>query len=124
MLKDCKDFPYGYVNPGEEGFINPCIYLKFNKIYNWEPVPVSVEDIDKEQYVDLTDELKDIIKTTEDKNQIWLDCQGRFAADKERVDMTFFPQSQGIPIKYFPFRGGDAYQPPLVAVRLNMNKPQ
>lgn len=124
VLGDCGKYPYGYVNPGQKGFVNPCIFLKFNKIYNWEPVPVNVENIDQEEYSDMTDKLKDIIKKAEDKNQIWLDCKGRFAADKERLDMTFFPPSQGIPIKYFPFRGRDAYQPPLVAVRLNMNEPQ
>lgn len=127
MLGDCKDFPYGFVNPGENGFINPCIYLKFNKIYNWVPVPINKENLDdekyKDTYADMTHEMKEIIKNADNPDYIWLDCKGRFAADKERIDMTFFPANQGIPIKYFPFQGGD-YQPPLVAVRLNMNKPQ
>ena len=30
-LGECKDMPYGYVNnPGEEGSINPCFFLKFD----------------------------------------------------------------------------------------------
>ena len=82
-------------------------------------MPIKEADLDKVEYADMTPQLKEIIKNTDDKNQIWLDCKGRFAADKEQLDMTFFPPTQSIPIKYFPFQGGE-YQPPLVAVRLNV----
>jgi len=123
QLGDCQNFPYGFVTEGEEGNINPCIFLKLNKIYGWEPTPLTWETIEKypSDYEDMTDELKEIIKNTEDPDQIWMDCKGRYAADKEVLDMDFFPKSQGIPIKYFPFQGGK-YEPPLVAVRLNMNQ--
>ena len=80
-----------------------------------------IENDVENDYEDMTDELKEIIKTAEDPNQIWFDCKGRFAAEK--LVMTFFPATQGIPIKYFPFQGGK-YEPPLVAVKLNMNKDQ
>jgi len=118
-LGSCKEYPYGFINQGEDSNISPCIYLKLNKIYNWNPVPIKEADLDKVEYADMTPQLKEIIKNTDDKNQIWLDCKGRFAADKEQLDMTFFPPTQSIPIKYFPFQGGE-YQPPLVAVRLNV----
>ena len=37
-LGECKDMPYGYVNnPGEEGSINPCFFLKFNPYEYWNP---------------------------------------------------------------------------------------
>merc|ERR1712106_90104 len=123
QLGDCQNSPYGFVTEGEEGNINPCIFLKLNKIYGWEPTPLTWETIEKypSDYEDMTDELKEIIKNTEDPDQIWMDCKGRYAADKEVLDMDFFPESQGIPIKYFPFQGGK-YEPPLVAVRLNMNQ--
>ena len=40
---------------------------------------------------------------------------------KTNIDMTFFPNTQGIPMKYFPLSGND-YEPPLLAVKLNWNK--
>eukprot|EP00091_Calanus_sinicus_P000327 TRINITY_DN1025_c0_g1_i6.p1 TRINITY_DN1025_c0_g1~~TRINITY_DN1025_c0_g1_i6.p1 ORF type:complete len:345 (-),score=115.46 TRINITY_DN1025_c0_g1_i6:77-1111(-) len=120
-LGACKDYPYGFVNQGEDTHINPCIFLKLNKIYDWQPTPILPENLEDDEYNDMTDELKEIIKNAEDPNQIWFDCEGRFAADKEALDMTFFPATQGIPIKYFPFQGG-RYEPPLVAVRLNLNE--
>ena len=120
-LGACKDYPYGFVNQGEEANINPCIFLKLNKIIDWKPTPILPESLENEKFNDMTDELKEIIKNAEDPNQIWFDCKGRFAADKEILDMTFFPNTQGIPIKYFPFQGG-RYEPPLVAVRINVNE--
>ena len=114
-LQECADFPHGFVNNGDRN-VEPCVFLKLNKIYDWQPEAFTVEDAEYED--EMTDELKEIIKTESDKNQIWFDCKGRFAADKEALNMTFYPSSQGIPLKYFPFQGG-YYEPPLVAVKLH-----
>jgi len=120
-LKECANFPHGFLNDGDskvggESKVEPCVFLKLNKIYDWQPEAITVEEAENEN--EMTDELKEIIKTESDKNQIWFDCKGRFAADKEALDMTFYPSSQGIPLKYFPFQGG-YYEPPLVAVKLH-----
>merc|ERR1712212_566412 len=42
-LGDCRDFPYGYVG-NETSNAEPCIFLKFNKIYNWVPTPLDPKD--------------------------------------------------------------------------------
>merc|ERR1712128_108871 len=41
-LGECAEYPYGYVgkNDSAESFAAPCIFLKFNKIFNWEPTPI------------------------------------------------------------------------------------
>lgn len=117
-LQECGKYPHGFVNDGNQN-IEPCVFLKLNKIYGWEPKAIDPAKAKDEE--EMTDELKEIIKNAADKNQIWFDCQGRFAADKEALKMTFYPESQGIPIKYFPFQGGD-YEPPLVAVKLHLNE--
>ena len=112
------------MNQGEEAHMYPCIFLKLNKIYDWRPTPILPENLangELNEFDDMTDELKEIIKNAKDPNQIWFDCEGRYAADKEVLDMTFFPKTQGIPIKYFLFQGG-RYEPPLVAVRINLNE--
>jgi len=117
-LGECKDYPHGFVNNGKEN-IEPCVFLKLNKIFGWEPEPLNYTEALAEE--DMTTELKNIIKDEEDKNQIWFDCRGRFPADSEALKMTFFPKSQGIPLKYFPFQGG-YYEPPLVAVKIHLNE--
>merc|ERR1711970_1005402 len=71
----------------------------------------------------MTDGLKKIIESGEVTDQIWIDCKGRNAADQEHVKFTYYPATQGIPIKYFPYMGGN-YQAPVVAVQLNLNNPK
>merc|ERR1712203_695326 len=38
---------------------------------------------------------------------IWIDCNGRNAADQEAVEgrLSYFPASRAIPISYFPYLG-------------------
>jgi len=116
-LEECQDYPHGFEITNRERYINPCVFLKLNKIWDWVPQPINPDFVD--EYYEMTDQLKTIIKNAPDPNQVWFDCQGRFAADREAlVDITYFPPSQGIPINsYFPYLGGD-YEPPLVAVKI------
>merc|ERR1711936_545660 len=39
-LGPCENSPYGYV--GDE--VTPCVFLKFNKIWGWNPTPITEED--------------------------------------------------------------------------------
>ena len=118
-LGDCQNFPHSFEMTNGERNINPCVFLKLNKIWGWKPRPV---DVDGPVFEVMTDQLREAIWTTKDKNQVWFDCRGRFAADREALNITYFPSSQGIPIdKYFPYEGG-MYEPPLVAVKFNMNE--
>jgi len=129
-LGDCQEFPYGFVqdpdDPDDSG-ISPCFFFKLNKIFEWEPTPVDPANLDAIDnstrlpiYKDMPETLKKHIKNQEsnDPNMIWVDCQGIHAADKEKLDITYFPDHQGIPVKFFPYRGGN-YQPPLVAIKFN-----
>jgi len=72
----------------------------------------------------MSKELKDKIKSENTDNvfanNVYMDCKGRYAADREALTLTYFPENQGLPIKYFPFTGGN-YQSPLVAVKVSSN---
>lgn len=61
-----------------------------------------------------------------DKNQVWVNCQGRYPADKEMLAdndaITYFPKSQGFPSNYFPYQNQEDYLSPLVAVKFNPGK--
>jgi len=121
-LQECQDYPHGFLTKYQtmqtiKQNIEPCMFLKLNKIWDWVPRPINPEFVD--QYDHMTHQLKTIIKNASDKNQVWFDCQGRFPADKEALDITYFPPSQGIPINsYFPYVNMDEYEPPLVAVKI------
>jgi len=115
-LKDCATYPYGYISASAGQYVQPCIFLKFNKIFNWKPTVLSAED---EEYQKIPKTLQDQIK--KDPNHVWVECHGRNPADKEILlnSIEYFPKNQGIPVKYFPFMGNKRpYHPPMVAVKI------
>ena len=79
-LGDCGHHPYGYFNGDNP--IKPCIFLKLNKIWDWNPSPVTEEDFQKE---DWPEELKTHFTSVEDKQEVFVDCQGRYPADRRDI---------------------------------------
>jgi len=126
----CPKGDYGY--KGE--VIEPCIFLKFNTIWGWPEVPLKPIRIDKAVFTNdkyeghyefkniMTKELRESIqdKAEEELDYIWVDCHGRYPADKEVLaksgSITYTPEEQGIGLKYFPYQG-TAYGTPIVAVK-------
>jgi len=138
LLGECADFPYGFTvpqvelpsnegfNPGTQGrFAEPCIFLKLNKIFNWEPKPISCEnarcaELEKEKYNKMSEDLKTRIRNAHQKNDadnVWVECFGRYPADREALELEYFPDTQAMPTKYFPYRGGN-YHSPIVAIKI------
>lgn len=70
----------------------------------------------------MPDSLKSVIRETKEeyRNQVWVSCDGLQDADKELIGgkIEYYPQSQGIPAYFYPFRNQRGYLSPLVAVRL------
>ena len=123
-LGECGVHPYGYVNGGNP--IKPCIFLKFNKIWGWEPKPITTEDFDAHDWPASFKNHFDPL-SEEDKNQVFVDCQGRYPADQEALKegMTYIPSTQGFPVKYFPYTGDkENYHSPLVVVQFDTSKMQ
>jgi len=138
VLDECKEFPYGFTvgaynpnpnegyNPGKhDTFAEPCIFLKLNKIFNWKPTPIKCKDntcseLESDTYEKMSPQLKRQIKAAHilgDADYVWVDCFGRYAADKESLHLDYFPPNQGMAAKYFPYSGGN-YHNPLVAIKL------
>jgi len=111
-LGPCADHPYGFVGDN----VSPCVLLKFNKIWGWKPTPISEEDFAAN---DWPESFHTHWQGQSNHEQIWIDCQGRNAADKEALSsMEYFPASRGFETKYFPFTGNkEEYHSPLVAVQ-------
>jgi len=120
-LGECSAFPYGLMPSG--GKVKPCFFLKLNKIYGFKPEPIDVTNLQEEFKEGLPNKVKDLINTHGGDN-VYMDCKGRFPADNEGddhqdIDLEYFPASQTIPLKYFPFMNGPNYHSPMVAVRIN-----
>jgi len=111
-LGPCKDHPYGFVGDN----VSPCVFLKFNKIWGWNPTPITEEDFAANEW---PESFHNHWKAQSDHEQIWVDCQGRNAADKEALSgMEYYPADRGFDTKYFPFAGNkEEYHSPLVAVQ-------
>ena len=121
-LGECGTHPYGYLNGDSP--IKPCIFLKFNKIWGWNPKPITDEDFEKNDWPASFKQHFDPLSEDE-KNQVFVDCQGRYPADKEALNegMTYIPATQGFPVKYFPYKGDkENYHSPLVVVQFDTSK--
>jgi len=98
----------------------PCIFLKLNKIFGLENLPINVEALDT-QYSESPniEEMKKEIKTGGDSDQVWVNCYGKYPADVEALKggIEYIPKSRGIPNYYFPYKNQDYYVSPLVAVK-------
>ena len=45
-LNDCAHFPYGFVSEEKAVAIKPCIFLKLNNIWAWQPEPIEAGDFE------------------------------------------------------------------------------
>ncbi|XP_050426387.1 sodium/potassium-transporting ATPase subunit beta-2-like isoform X2 [Adelges cooleyi] len=97
----------------------PCVFIKLNKIFDWEPEFYSnFSDLP----ADMPKELKDIIKTklrnemSPVLNTVWVTCSGETPNDKENIGpIKMYPQ-EGFPGYYYPYRNKQDYLSPLIAV--------
>lgn len=120
-LGDCAKFPYGYVATGVDP-VAPCIFVKLNAIWGWNPEPYDCET-NEECPETLREHLASKEAQDAGKDNVWVDCNGRYAADQEAIEggMTYFPAGRNIPMKYFPYQGKSKdknYHSPLVAVKI------
>jgi len=118
----CGHFPYGYT--GET--VAPCIILKLNKIWSWKPSPIRCTERTCPESLRIHLNSTEGVEAVGNRN-IWIDCQGRYPADKEALaddGLTYFPSGRNIPIDgYFPYEGqlDGIYHSPLVAVQVKPN---
>jgi len=123
----------------------PCILVKMNRIYDWNPDPYSYDEIKNHTYMPKK-LVKDITNIWEDKcaprgytssgytseglykpcpylNMAWLHCDGEDSPDKENIGPVTYTPFRGFPGFYFPYRNQRAYLSPIVMVQLNSPVP-
>ncbi|KAF4527772.1 hypothetical protein B566_EDAN015828 [Ephemera danica] len=96
----------------------PCIFLKLNKIFDWQPSyyndSINLPD-------NMPEDLKNHIKMTEMKNKaemntVWVSCEGENPADLENIGKIEYLPRRGFPGYFFPFKNDEGYLSPIVAV--------
>lgn len=111
---ECKaENAYGYNNSA------PCIFLKLNRIYGWEPEYYNdTENLPEDMPEDLKDHIKSL--PIKHRNQIWVSCAGENPHDLETIgtEIKYFP-SRGFPSYFYPYRNLRGYLSPLVAVKFS-----
>lgn len=105
---------------------NPCIFIKLNKIYGWEPQPYDNTSALPES---MPAQLKNAIKENARGNGgtpqpiVWLSCEGENPADKENIGPITYSPLQGFPAYHFPYLRTPGYLSPFVAVQLKQPSP-
>lgn len=112
-LGECSQFPYGFLPEG--GNIQPCFFLKLNKIYGLDPAPINDPAGMPTRVQELFDQ--------HGGDNIYFHCEGRYPADNEGangedIGLKYFPENQAISRMFFPYMNGPNYQPPMVAVKI------
>ncbi|KAM8715491.1 hypothetical protein ACLKA7_002529 [Drosophila subpalustris] len=100
---------YGY-NQGK-----PCVFLKLNKIYGWVPQVYDAAT------PNMPEDLQQTINNSkvEERQKIWVSCNGHYGKDKEQFQNISYYPSQGIPSYYYPYLKQPGYLSPLVAVQFH-----
>lgn len=108
---DCtKENHYGY----KKG--TPCVLLKLNKIYEWDPKPYLNRTLPDEAPEDLKQFVKDASRNTDDMvgHMIYVSCEGENAADKENIGKINYYPYPGFPTQFYPYKNDAGYLAPVV----------
>lgn len=112
----------------------PCILLKMNRIYEWVPVPYTIEEV--HNHTSMPEKLKKDIQSIYDHNEcgsragpcpwlnmIWLHCDGENDPDIENIGPVTYTPYRGFPGYFFPYRNQRGYLSPIVMVQLKNPEP-
>lgn len=102
----------------------PCIFLKLNKIFGWEPhfyndtknLPSDMPNDLKKYIVNQTLIQQDTSPNNMLLNTVWVSCEGENPADKDNMGPIQYKPERGFPGYYFPYKNTPGYLSPLVAV--------
>jgi len=84
----------------------PCVLLKLNRIYGWEPVPYTASQENRPGEMDA--HVDGIVP---------IKCVGENPADRDHMGPLEYSPQAGFPMLYFPFKKQEGYLSPLVFVQ-------
>ncbi|XP_052893861.1 sodium/potassium-transporting ATPase subunit beta-1-like [Anopheles moucheti] len=101
----------------------PCIFVKLNRIYGWQPeFYEDVDDLPTEMPDDLVSYIKSL--TVAERRQVWISCKELTKSDENQLGPIEYMPSRGLPAYYYPYMNIEGYLSPLVAVHLARPKPK
>lgn len=100
----------------------PCIFLKLNKIYMWEPDYYKSEsELPEKMPKKLQSHIRERFTSQASTEVVWVSCEGENPADienlGEKIEYKSLNLEQGFHGNYFPYKNTPGYMQPLVAVR-------
>jgi sodium/potassium-transporting ATPase subunit beta len=117
----------------------PCILLKLNRIFGWEPLGYGLNSKGRYDQAQLAADLNEQVKNKgmpeslkdyildglkdyptnkeEYLSTIWISCRGEDVADQENIGNIRYYPKQGIPGYYFPYYMQKGYQSPFIFVQ-------
>ncbi|XP_076311330.1 sodium/potassium-transporting ATPase subunit beta-like isoform X1 [Tachypleus tridentatus] len=87
---------------------HPCVLIKINRIFDWEPKPYDSDS--------LPQNMPENLKNDYNSSYVYISCEGENPADKSNIGPISYYPSQGIPNYYFPFTNQPTYLTPFVFV--------
>ncbi|XP_053692021.1 sodium/potassium-transporting ATPase subunit beta-1 [Sabethes cyaneus] len=106
---------YGY------NISQPCVFLKLNRIYGWEPDYYDdVNELPENMPKDLVEHINKL--PANERRQVWISCNGVYPADQEAIGPLAYYPGQGIPSFYYPYVNTKGYLSPLIAVQFTKPK--
>ena len=131
-IKCISEENYGYYHG------KPCLLLKLNRIYGWEPQPF-YNVTEAENHPLMPQQIKDKIRNTWEENcrgrgndieqrcpqlgMVWLHCDGENDPDKENIGSVSYTPWMGFPAHFFPYWNQLGYLQPVVMVQLKKPTP-
>jgi sodium/potassium-transporting ATPase subunit beta len=105
----------------------PCIFLKLNKILDWQPeFYTKTDELPESMPEPLKTHIKNSIESGESLEVVWVSCEGENPADIENlgnnVEYKSLSGEQGFNGTYFPYENIDGYLTPIVAVQFQSVK--
>lgn len=98
----------------------PCIFLKLNKIYGWEPEFYNdTKNLPEDMPTSLTTYIEGIAANPVNKRRldtIWVSCEGESPADVENIGPIDYYPERGFQGYFYPYMNSEGYLSPLVAV--------
>lgn len=105
-LGPCANYPYGYALDNQT-HINPCLYLKINRVLHFVPEPYDQFDKDGKINHPLswvnTSRLEGFM--LENPNKVYVECHAKHSNNQAQIEnsLVFYPPDGGISFKYFPY---------------------
>lgn len=112
-LNCTSDNDYGYFTG------SPCVALKMNKLYGFEPEPYANRaEIDADLHEG--ERIRDPMAYSD--GNVGISCDGQNAIDKQNINSIKFAPESGLSMDYFPYFNQPDYRSPLVIARIDVEK--